>query len=381
MDVIYSMGAKFAGDGIGSIAYQAAYGLYERQVLARLLCGSYRPNEIPASMIRSLGVASRLWRRAAVQSQYLNYLYYRLYDRWAAFHLKPCDVFHGWGTFCHRSLQRAQALGAVTIVERASSHTIVQAQLLQTEYARWGLTYRPFPALLDRSVAEFHTADYVLIPSDFVRDSFLAQAFPLERLLQIPFGVDTHRFQPASTNGDRPFRLLFVGQINLRKGVLYLLQAWQQLNWRNAELWLVGPIAPELQPLLRPYRRLPGLRWIDFTPDLAPLYRQADVFVFPSIEEGSALVTYEALACGLPVVTTPNAGSVIRDGVEGYLAPAGNIDRLAGRLEQLRSDDSLHRQMGQAARRRALLFTWDTYRQRLFETLLTVVEGRVIQKR
>ena len=61
----------------------------------------------------------------------------------------------------------------------------------------------------------------------------------------------------------------------------------------------------------------------------------ADVFVFPSLFEGSAVVTYEALACGLPSIVTPSAGSVVRDGIEGFLVPESNVLALAERMEQL----------------------------------------------
>jgi len=70
-------------------------------------------------------------------------------------------------------------------------------------------------------------------------------------------------------------------------------------------------------------------------------------------------VTYEAMACGLPVVTTPNAGSVVRDGVEGFIVSIRDPDALAERIDQLRSDADLRREMGYAARTRATQFTWE----------------------
>jgi glycosyltransferase involved in cell wall biosynthesis len=89
--------------------------------------------------------------------------------------------------------------------------------------------------------------------------------------------------------------------------------------------------------------------------------------VFPSIEEGSALVTYEALASGLPVVATPNAGSVVQDGVQGFIVEAQNPPALGTRLDQLRADACLRRAMGAAARRLAEGFPWAGYGQRLLE--------------
>jgi glycosyltransferase involved in cell wall biosynthesis len=98
-----------------------------------------------------------------------------------------------------------------------------------------------------------------------------------------------------------------------------------------------------------------------FRRDPAPVYRSADVFAFPSLAEGSALVTYEALASGLPVVTTANAGSVVRDGIEGFIIGAGDAGALAQRLDELHRDPCLREAMGRAARERAAAYTWERY--------------------
>ncbi|MDW8293031.1 MAG: glycosyltransferase, partial [Anaerolineae bacterium] len=93
--------------------------------------------------------------------------------------------------------------------------------------------------------------------------------------------------------------------------------------------------------------------------DPVSAYQQADIFVFPTIEEGSALVTYEAMACGLPVITTPNAGALMQDGEEGFLIPIRDVEALAERIEGLRSNPLLRRKVGEAARRRAISLSWE----------------------
>ena len=95
----------------------------------------------------------------------------------------------------------------------------------------------------------------------------------------------------------------------------------------------------------------------------------ADVFVFPSLFEGSAVVTYEALACGLPCVVTPNAGSVVRDGVEGFIVPPRNVAALAERMERLGSDPQLRAEYAAAARVRALEFDWQRYHAALITAI------------
>lgn len=367
--VVYSVGVRFPGGGIGNTAAHAARGLARHGLLHCLLCGSFRPGEFPPVARRALGLPSRALRKLAAcdRSGWVDHAYNLLYDAWAARRLPPGDVFWGWNNYCLKSLARAKTLGMTSIVERASSHPLAGARLLQAEYARWGLRFRQPAPMLRRALAELRAADAVAIPSGFVRASFLAEADDA-RLIETPFGVDTARFRPAPPPGDappaaarRPFRVLFVGQAGIRKGLPDLLEAWARLGWRDAELHLVGRISPDLRAILPRYARLPGLRCTSHIPDLADTYRAADVFAFPSIEEGSALVTYEALASGLPVVTTYNAGSLVRDGVEGFIVPIRAADELAARLDDLRARPALRREMSAAARRRAEEFTWQRY--------------------
>lgn len=376
MQVIYSIGARFAGGGIGTTAYYGVRGLYRHGMLHRLLCGSFRPTEIPREKIRALGPLSRALRKLAVYdpSHQLSYVHNILYDAWASRLLTPTKLFHVWGNHGLRSIRRAKAMGMVTVVQWASSHPLHRAQLLREEFARWGLTLRLPKASLQRSLDEMAQSDYVLIPSDYAHETFRQRGAPEEKLIQIPFGADVTRFHPSESSHSHPFRVLFVGTVTVAKGIIYLLEAWQRLGWRDAELWIAGRLSAEARPLLTRYARLPGLRLLGHRSDIPKIYREADVFAFPSIDEGSALVTYEALASGLPVVTTPNAGSVARDGVEGIIVPIRDVDALATALEQLRTDGQSREEMGRAARARAEEFSWREHEVRLVDTYYGIGE-------
>lgn len=371
MSVLYAIGSKFAGGGIGTTAYHGVRGLYRHGMLRRVLCGAYRRTEIPPSLIRAMGLPDRVLRKLAVfdSSGWLWYFQSVLFDNWAARHLEVAALFHVWGNFGLRAMQRAKEMGMVTVLQRASAHPRYQARLLAEEYARWGLRWTTPGVALQRALAEIAIADYVLIPSDFVRGTFIAEGVSEAKLLQIPFGADVERFQPAPGREPHPFRTLFVGQVSLRKGVPYLLEAWRRLGWCDAELWLAGAVAPDVRPILQRYGTLAGVRFLGHASDPVSLYQRADVFVFPTIEEGSALVTYEALACGLPVATTPNAGSVVRDGVDGFIVPIRDVEALATALERLRADERLRRELGRAARSRAEAFPWEEYGDRLAASL------------
>lgn len=377
MRVVYAVGARLAGGGIGTTAYYAAAGIWRAGALTRLLVSSARPIPIPSSLVRSMGWAGRVLKRAALWDPSRRVYIWgdALFDLWASRRLVPCDVFHGWSTMCRRSILRAKALGAVAVVERASSHPLEQDEILRRLDEQYGAGGRPSPWHVRRALEEFELADYVAVPSEFVHQSFTRRGFPLDKLLLLPYGVDTERFRPADPDQptNRPFRALFVGQVIARKGVLELLEAWRRLNWRDAELWIVGRPDAAVRRLLGRYADLPGLRWPGYIPDPAALYQGADVFVFPSHEEGSALVTYEAMACGLPMITTFQAGSVARPGQEALLVPPGDVPAIMEALQRLRGDEELRRRLGQAARRRVEDFTWEAYGRRLVEAYARIL--------
>jgi glycosyltransferase involved in cell wall biosynthesis len=158
--------------------------------------------------------------------------------------------------------------------------------------------------------------------------------------------------------------MLFVGTLSQRKGIKYLLEAVNRLKLPDAELLLVGrqigsPAA--LAPYASRFRHVPHVPYHE----VHRLFAEADLFVYPSLHEGSAFATYEALASGLPVIATPNTGSVVRDGIEGFVVPPRDVDALMERIEQLYRDPARRAEMAAAARRRAEEFTWAAYRRRL----------------
>jgi len=371
MRVVYAIGSKFGGSGFGTTAYHGARAIYLQGMLQRLLCGASRETEIPASLIRALGLPDQVLRKLATydRSHWMAHLQTMVFDAWAARRLEPADALLVWYKCGLRSMQRAHAMGMVTIGQWGNVHPRQQYDVLADELARWGLRRRMPRAVLARALAEIERADYLICPTEHVRDTFRAEGVPDSKLLSVTNGVDLDHFRPANDRPGHRFRVLFVGQVGFRKGVQYLLQAWQQLAWRDAELLLAGNIDAEIRPLLSRFAALPGVGFLGYVADPLQLYQSADVFAFPSLMEGSAKVNFEALACALPVVVTPNAGSVSRDGVEGYTVPVRDPAALATALERLRSNERLRREMGGAARLRAESFPWTRHGDALVEAL------------
>jgi len=326
-----------------------------------------------------------VWRRLPLAGRYETprASFCALFDHLARRYVDSCDLFIGWSQVSLVSLRRAKKLGGQTLLEHPMSHVDTWMRLVREEYARWGRGadgfYSLFPRLLVRRMRrEYEEAGYISVLSSFSRRTFLEAGIAEERLIQIPLGVDSQVFHPGPPH-DGPFRILYVGRLELLKGVQYLLQAFSELRLPGGELWLVGPVLPEMGPILTRYGGR-QVRIVGEVPhaELPEYYRGADVLVFASVNDAFGLVILEALASGLPVIATEHSGGpdVIEDKVHGFVIPIRDMNALKERLRYLFDHRDEARAMGMAGRERVLTgFTWDHYAKRLLRSYHAIVEA------
>jgi alpha-maltose-1-phosphate synthase len=272
-----------------------------------------------------------------------------------------------------RAFTKAKSVGTLRILDQSVGHWRTLAELLREEAERHPdfadtLLLDTPEEFLAQCTEEALMADRILAGSQYVKDTMIRHGVEASRISIIPYGADIDRFMPARRPKDVVFRLLFVGQLSQRKGIKYLLEAVRQLAAPDLELRLVGGIVGSGLGLA-PYRDY--FTHIGNVPhyELHQHFQQADVFVYPSLHEGSAIAIYEALAAGLPVITTPNSGSVVRDGVEGFIVPIRDVDALKEKILLLSKDTDLREEMCRNARKRSEEFTWVAYRQRIASAL------------
>jgi glycosyltransferase involved in cell wall biosynthesis len=212
------------------------------------------------------------------------------------------------------------------------------------------------------------TSDVLMCPSEFVRDDLVGKyGISPDKTVLVPYPVETRWLD--LDNLPEPGRILFAGTAELRKGIHYLAMAADRLAVRRRYRFRVaGHAAPEVtsKPVCR------GLEFLGRVPrtEVHREFTAADLFVLPSLAEGSAFVIYEALGAGLPVVTTRAAGSVVRDGIDGLIVPERNPDALAAAIEAIVEDRPLRARMAAAARERAREFAVDKFAERLVGSLI-----------
>ncbi|MEO6829187.1 MAG: glycosyltransferase family 4 protein, partial [Acidobacteriaceae bacterium] len=255
-----------------------------------------------------------------------------------------------------------------------STHARYQWWVLSEEHRRWGAPLDIYdPRDTEREEIQYAQADCITVPSSFAARSFVSEGVAAEKLRVIPYGVRLDAFQPAAPPPADRFDVLFVGQVSLRKGVPYLLDAFARLEHPRKRLRIVGPMFPHMRLLLA---RLP-MDQVEIVgavgrQELVRYFTSSHLMVLPSLEEGLALVQGEALACGCPVIATPNTGSedLFTDGKEGFIVPPQNAEAVAERLQQLADDPRLQQQMRAAALERVhLLGGWNDYGDRWMSLL------------
>lgn len=191
-------------------------------------------------------------------------------------------------------------------------------------------------------------ADQIVVNSEWSRDALIGEGVPAGKLRVIPVAYESstdarslQRLYPRAFSAERPLRVLFLGQINLRKGVGQLLQAVELLSGENVEFWFVGPTQIDVPQGLKLH---PQVRWFGVAPrvEVASYYRDADVFIFPTLSDGFGLTQLEAQSWKLPVITSRYCGEVVRDGFNGVILEEVTGQAIAGALLKfLRSPETL----------------------------------------
>ncbi len=227
--------------------------------------------------------------------------------------------------------------------------------------------------LHQRRLRDIAQANLILVPSDHIASRLISHGTPSEKIRVIPYAADCRRFRPLEDKRHSSLcTFLFAGGITQRKGIKYLLEAWDRIRRPGWKLQLLGDLPESPGPLSRLPEQVEVLGRIGHL-EMPARMAAADIFVFPSLFEGSAVVTYEAMACGLPSVVTSAAGSVIRDRIEGFVVMPRDVNALAQRMEQLGCSPQLRARMSAAARSRALEFDWPRYHDSVLDAVNEVI--------
>ncbi len=260
------------------------------------------------------------------------------FDHSVAKNLRPAEVIHGLPGQCQATFERAHALGMTTVLNHATGPIDAVQDALSEEYGRLGMAMERETRLdhryRNRFEREMALADYHCVASTVVAEQMKSIGISNDRLWVVPYGADESVFYSTVRNHHKgPFRIVFAGQLTLRKGVRFLLEALTQAAMPSWEMHFYGPSSHETRTCLTQYQGATPLTFHGAVSQdkLAHAFRQADLLVLPSLEEGFGLVVVQALCCGLPCVVSHQTGAkdLIRHRVNGSIVPVADPERLA----------------------------------------------------
>jgi glycosyltransferase involved in cell wall biosynthesis len=264
----------------------------------------------------------------------------RGFDRWVGKRLDPHDFIHAIPGQALETFRRARSLGIRTVLNHATGPSRHWVQIMQGEYERVGIDVARVTVYDDsywaRETEEYRLADLHCVASTVVRDQLLECGVPSERIWIVPYGASPDIFFPPREKRFDSFRILFAGQLTLRKGIATLLRALSEVNAQKWTVDFLGSVGEEVRKDLAGYRGQIPIRFHGAVSQstLAEAMRTSSVLVLPSLEEGFGLVVPQALACGTPCIVSDRVGArdLISHRENGSIFAVGDSSALAAEL-------------------------------------------------
>jgi len=277
--------------------------------------------------------------------------------------VRPGEIAFLWSEVSLATAHELKRRGISVVREKTNCHKASAFRILEDAYERVGLrpSHGLTPALIAKEREELDLADYVFASSPAQALTLTENGVPPDKVIDTSYGWDPVRLAGGShsTRAGAGITVLFAGSVSIRKGAHLLLEAWVRSRIPG-RLILAGPVDPVFADKFADLLNRRDVLDLGFVRKIGPLYRSADIFAFPSLEEGGPLVTYEAAASGLPSVVSPmGAGRPVRNGKEGLVIEPYDVDGWVCALQSLAGSAELRRTMGAAARVRAAEFTWE----------------------
>jgi glycosyltransferase involved in cell wall biosynthesis len=304
--------------------------------------------------MRARGLLSRWQERAAARRGCL----YEGYDQTdaafarkvASLDLPEHDVFFGYSYASFEALEAEKRRGRLTIVDQIDPGP-VEFRIVAEEMREHPELAGPplkFPSNhFDRARREWELADIIVVNSEWSRDAIISEGADPAKIEILPLAYEAEEVQSAkSTKRTGNLKVLWLGQVNVRKGIHYLLEAARLLEREAVEFLIAGPI--QIRPFV--VETAPkNVRWLGPIPrnQVRELYEASDVFVLPTLSDGFAITQIEALAHGLPIIVTPRCGRVVEDGVTGFLIPPKEPTALVNAILKFVKDRRLAPDMSQ----------------------------------
>ena len=332
-----------------------------------------------------------IFLKELLQRSFLNKLFkiddylnrYFDYTAMSNLEFKDLDILIGWSSFSYCSFLKAKNEKCISILERGSTHIEYQNEILKEEYELLNLKPKLISKyIIDKEKKEYELADYIMVPTEYAKKTFIDKGVSEKKIIKNYYGVDLSEFKYERLEKEKisKFRIIYTGTISIRKGVIYLLEAFDELDLENSELLLIGDIDSDVNSRLNKYKKNKKIIFKKSMNqrDLGKFYNNSDVFVLNSIEDGFGMVILQAMACGLPVITTKNTGGseIIEDEKDGFIIPIRSKEVLKKKIFYLYNNPKHCSEMGMIAKDKiSKNYSWESYGKRQVDIYLSLLNN------
>lgn len=290
----------------------------------------------PSQIINRLFGLDLPTRLKEIEAKYFSFV--------SSFLLNNPNIVYGFAGDSLEIGEKIKKEGGMFILDRTCPHVCFQEQLVKEESERLQVKYRGHTHdWINRCLEEYDIADKIVVPSNYTFKSFIDNGIPKDKIVKIPLPGKIDILSPEEIDRkrskDNTFRVTFLGGNLIRKGLLYLLKAWDNLRLKNAELILrtsekeirKSPVIAKYLDKLENVKILPR-----YFKDIRDFYLLGDVFCLPSIDDGFGMAAVEAMAMRLPVIVTKNVGAseYIKDGEHGFVVPIRSPEAIGEKIEE-----------------------------------------------
>lgn len=317
-----------------------------------------RRDGIPDTLVKALFTSEALFVvGAAAQNETAVLNSYKHYGRLAISHVQRAAsegarLYHYRAGYGGRSVEVAKEYGMLTLCDHSIAHPGVIDAMIENAGEMPVRNRRENLRLInDYLLQDIEQADAVVVNSDFVKDTFRAAGHDRSSVHVVYWGVDDAFMEQVPmkrTQREKP-SLLFAGNFQKRKGAITIVESLQMLGRTAWQMEIAGNVDSEIETHYTSFFTDPRVTCCGqlSRSALAAAMSRNDIFIFPSLAEGSARVIFEAMACGCYIITTPNSGSIVEDGVHGRVVPPGDTERLAEAIEEAFGNPSRTAAVGQ----------------------------------
>lgn len=324
---------------------------------------------------KNMGILGHIPRILNAYRIYFNLWFnHRKYDMWLfeqffKYTFKDTNsdtkIAHIWES-SPKIIHSLKEKGYITILDIPIAPSQTEKDLVDSYSDSITLHYHKHNDILERN--SYELVDYIITPSIFVKDEIKKLGIDKNKIFINPFGTELKNGYQKEFKKDfqkEGIDYCFAGTINKRKGIEFLLEAWNNERFKEDRLHLCGRMYPEIEQLLKNYNFknviTPGFI------DTKEYFKKCDVYVFPSLLEGSSKSIYESMNMSMPCIVTPNSGSVIIDNEDGFIIDVADIKSIQNNMLKFKESNQLIKDMGRQAYINIQKYSWDTYAKNIID--------------